>query len=1310
MRVLSWIAAASTILFLLTVLAALFALRNQKFHHYVLHAAQQKASEVLGSQVELQDFDLGWSGSGPALKLQGVVVHGAAPYASPPLLQAKSIYLQVMITSFLHRNWYLNDIRIEGPVVRIFADKHGQTNIPTPPAYHPARRKTNVFDLGIRHLALNRGQIYYNDQKAELSADVHDVSLQSGYDILQREYAGSISYRDGHVQLQTAPPLAHQLDLRFRATPATLTIEDAVLKTPRSYATFQARVDNYAFPAIHARYRAEIDGGELQSPLNMHSLPHGVIHVVGTLNYQDETGLPFLASTNASGTIRSDELTFKHEKLLVRASRIGAEYNLHRGDALVSNIRAQLLGGSLEGALAMHDLTRNPSSRLKARLNRISAAAIQELAGATAANRPVVKGALNAKADATWSKDFADLLANAAIEVNAEFVSSMRGATPVNAKIRGQYDARRELLRVHPSTVRTPQNTVTLAGAVSRRSALQVHLQSRDLREIEDLAAAFIGPDAGPFGLYGQADFAGTVSGPLRDPRINGQLKGSNLKLRETAWKSAQVRFTASSTGVRLDQGTLIPVKQGKITFQGSTLLRDWSFTETSPFEVRLNARNINASDIVKAAGIRTPVTGTVTTDIQAHGTQLAPIGQGKVLLARASVADVALHSANLTIQGSGSVVSAKLRADSPAGTVIGNLQYQPRQQSYQADLQATQIKLDQLAPARTRDLELAGLLHLNATGRGTLKDPGWQAAIEVPRLSIRNQVLQNLRLTANVGDRVATLDLAAEMAGTKTAGHGVIQLNGDYPADVKFDTQAIPLQPLIAMYAPAQAASVTGQTELHATLRGPLKQKDQIEAHAVIPQLWVKYKDTIQLAAAGPIRADFANGSLDVKRSAIAGTGTDLIFQAHIPAAANAPASMLLQGTVDLRLAQLFDPDITSGGQLKFDIDSYGRRSDPNLQGQIRIINASFAQAGAPLGLRDGNGVLTLTRNRLDIREFQGKVGGGTVTGRGGIVYRPNLQFDMAMKAEGVRLLYEQSVRVTFNSGLALTGHYDDALLRGQVDVDQLSFTSNFDLLDFAGQFGGGEATLPPTGGFAQQLRLEVAIETPGVLSMSSRDLSLAGSAALRLRGTAAQPVMLGRINLTDGDLIFYGNRYLIQSGTIDLRNPSRTEPVLDVAANTTINQYNIQMHFWGPADHLHTNYSSDPALPPSDIINLIAFGKTSEAAAANPTPPGRLGAQSLIASQVSSQVTSRIAKVAGISQLSIDPVLGSSQQSPGARIAIQQRVTSKIFVTFATDLTSTQQQAVKLEYQLNRRTSFNAVRNQNGGLSFETTFRKDW
>jgi translocation and assembly module TamB len=93
-----------------------------------------------------------------------------------------------------------------------------------------------------------------------------------------------------------------------------------------------------------------------------------------------------------------------------------------------------------------------------------------------------------------------------------------------------------------------------------------------------------------------------------------------------------------------------------------------------------------------------------------------------------------------------------------------------------------------------------------------------------------------------------------------------------------------------------------------------------------------------------------------------------------------------------------------------------------------------------------------------------------------------------------------------------------------------------------------------------------------------------------------------------------------------------------------------------------------------------------------------------------VSSQLTSRVEKIAGISQLSVDPVLGGSGQTPGARIAIQQRVTSKIFVTFATDVTSTQREAISLQYQASPRLSFSGTRDQNGGFGFDTRIRKTW
>jgi translocation and assembly module TamB len=99
-------------------------------------------------------------------------------------------------------------------------------------------------------------------------------------------------------------------------------------------------------------------------------------------------------------------------------------------------------------------------------------------------------------------------------------------------------------------------------------------------------------------------------------------------------------------------------------------------------------------------------------------------------------------------------------------------------------------------------------------------------------------------------------------------------------------------------------------------------------------------------------------------------------------------------------------------------------------------------------------------------------------------------------------------------------------------------------------------------------------------------------------------------------------------------------------------------------------------------------------------------------VASQVSSQVTSRLSKVAGISQLSINPVLagGTSQGPPGANITIQQRVTGSLFVTFSSNVASTQNQTIQGQYQISPRLAVSATRDQNGGVAFDTLIKKTW
>ena len=119
----------------------------------------------------------------------------------------------------------------------------------------------------------------------------------------------------------------------------------------------------------------------------------------------------------------------------------------------------------------------------------------------------------------------------------------------------------------------------------------------------------------------------------------------------------------------------------------------------------------------------------------------------------------------------------------------------------------------------------------------------------------------------------------------------------------------------------------------------------------------------------------------------------------------------------------------------------------------------------------------------------------------------------------------------------------------------------------------------------------------------------------------------------------------------------------------------------------------------------------KWRSAAAADATPTNQ-AAQALVASQVSSQVTSRVSRIAGISQLSINPILANSstQTSPGASITIQQRVTGNLFVTFSSNFATTQGQTISGQYKVSPRVGINVTGDPNGGFAIDTTIKKTW
>lgn len=1324
---------------LLGAIIAAFVLNSNAGHSYLLRLIQTEAAKSLGVGVRLQNFTLHLSTL--SADVYGLTVDGAGPHAYPPLVQVEHGRVGVRVVSVFGGKWYFDSIRIDRPVARVYVDKNGVSNLPT--FKSNSKSNTSVFDLGIRHAVLTDGAVFYNDQPKALALDLRNVEFDSTFDSLEKKYSGTLAYSDGRVNYGGTIVPSHTLSVRFDATPGTFHVSPAKIASGNTQVSLTATLNNYSSPSIQAQYNATLDGKQLAGILHEASIPSGLVALAGSAQYHSDPHRAFLECLAVNGDLSSRELVSATPSLRATVSNLAAHYSLANGDATLHELRARVLGGTVVAHGTMTKIGENDShTKVDAKLNGISLADAKRVAGPSASTGPVaIAGTLNATATAAWGKNLDDLVAHTDAAISADVTSHHRqqaavvqasavavpansqaptgtaqpsGPVPVEGALHATYMAADKKLAVNDSHIRTPQTNVDLNGTLGDRSSLSVHLQVNDLREVDAIASLFRtaapGKAVEPLGLSGTANFNGVVTGSTTAPHLTGQLDAENLRVQGSAWKQIRTGIEASPSQVKLQHAELIPATQGRITINASAQLHKWSFSSNNPLQLQLNADQLDVTELIRLAGAQVPVTGTLAASVSMHGSILRPEGNGNITLTKAAAYGEPITSAKATFTGGGDQAHANLAVVSRAGSINGVVAADPNEKTFSAELTSSGIHLDQLESLKGNSANPTGVVVINAKGEGTFDNPQVDATIQIPKLDVQQQTISDIRLQAKLANHVANAQLTSTALNAAIKANAKVNLMGDYLADATIDTQSIPLGPLLATYAPDQAANLSGQTEVHGTLHGPLKNMRQVEAHVTIPVLKVDYSNTVQLAAAAPIHADYKDGTINVQRSSIRGTDTDLQFQGTIPTTGNAPMSLLLLGSIDMHLVQLFDPDLHTSGQIKFNVNSYGAARGQDVAGTIDLVEASLSSPDLPVGLQHCNGSFSLTKDRINISQFKGNVGGGTITAQGGVALRPAVQFDMGLAARDVRMLYPQGMREAIDANLRFTGTPKAAQLGGNVNLADLSFTRAFDLSNFINQFTGG-VEAPPSQGFTQDIALNVAVHSTNNVNLVSRTLSVGGSANLQVRGTASDPVILGRVNLTGGDVIFNGNRYVLTGGTIQFVNPSVTQPVINLTMSTSIQQYNISMRFDGPIDQMRTQYTSDPALPPADIIHLLAFGSTTEASAQNATPANQQ-AESLVANQVSSQVTSRLSKVAGISQLSINPVLaGGTQQGPaGAAITIQQRVTGNLFVTFSSNVQTTQGQTIQGEYHLSPRVSLSATRDPNGGFAVDTQIKKSW
>jgi translocation and assembly module TamB len=287
--------------------------------------------------------------------------------------------------------------------------------------------------------------------------------------------------------------------------------------------------------------------------------------------------------------------------------------------------------------------------------------------------------------------------------------------------------------------------------------------------------------------------------------------------------------------------------------------------------------------------------------------------------------------------------------------------------------------------------------------------------------------------------------------------------------------------------------------------------------------------------------------------------------------------------------------------------------------------------------------------------------------------------------------------------------------LLSGRVTVERVTLAGGLEVAGslFSTKEGiNGPSTSSP---FLRNLQFDIqAVSTPDA-RMQWPGAELEAEADLRVRGTWEHPIILGHIHVLSGDLLFHGNRYRVARGDINFANPFRLDPVVNVEASTTIQQYEITLNFNGPASKLTLAYRSDPPLPAQDIVTLLALGQTSSEGTSRSAGNSQstAGATALLSEAVSSQVGGRLEKLFGITNFRVDPALvgvgsTSTGQNAAARVTVQQQVTRNITITYISNVGSTQEQVIQVEYNVNRNVSIVALRDYNGTFGIDVKIKK--
>ena len=1313
------------------LLAGIFVVQSDWFKNKVRERIVAVAEKATGGRVEIGRFNYNWREL--TAEVVPFILHGKEPPSSPPFFRAEKIQIGLKIVSALKKQVDIASVIVERPQVFVTVAPDGSTNVPNPNVLRSNKNfPEQLLDLKVQRFALDDGWAEYNSHRIPLEIRGEHLQASLAYEAAGPRYIGQVS--STHVRAASPAvqlPVTFNFDSKLALERNSLQVLEATVAAESSKVTLRGSITDFSSPRGAFDVAASAPVSELKKAFQLPLESSGRFSFSGRATVESN---PF--QYKAEGKLTGRELAYAYNDVTIRDIGLASHLQITSSAINLPEIEVSALHGKFRGSARIANFKRLAVE------GRVQDFSLKELADVNRRPTGQLNGTVNGSIILNSSLTRTGL-ADTTLEAHLDLTPGI-GGVPVQGAVSVIYDQRAGKIQLPSAEVNLGSTHVTASGTLGE--TLTVHVDSKDLN---DAMAAFplFGenpPDKLPVALReGSVQFDGSLKGPLTNPRVSGKAEGGPVALDKQQFDHFVTVFDLDRSAADLRSFT---AQQGKMRLDGQARLslQDWRLEDASTVSALVSVRGGDLHTLAVQNGIDLPATGTLAATLHVMGSLDSPLVTGKVDIQNVTAYEEHFDTAqaDITFTTTGLEISQGEARSGPARISLNGAYNHPAKDWKDGSLRF-EVTSDGLTVAQFKHVQnfrdgLAGQMDLKASGTAKLVSGSVELTSLNGQLYLRNAVLDgrpygDLELTASTRLPLLTLAARVNLGGIQIQGNGEWRMEGDYPGQARIEIPRVPFATLHDLAPGPHLRSelpFDGFLQGEATVTGALNKPSAMKADITLSSVQFSARPNLRplagaqaqdlvLRNAQPVQLQATTKSIDIRSANFVAKETTLDASGHVALDSTNPWDLGIKGRINLSILQIFNPDLLASGTSVVSAAVRGSFTEPQVEGRLELMNASLFLRDFPNGLDQANGLILFDRNRATVQTLSAVTGGGTVSFQSGsfIGFRgPALLYRVQATASNVRYRSPDGLSITADSTLSLTGTSENSVLSGSVTVIRAAFNPRTDvgaLLAAMAKPLSVSSTTPNE--YLRGVQFDVQMTSARSLEVeTSLTSNIQADTNLRLRGTPDRPVMLGYINVNSGQIEFFGNKYTINRGEMNFYNPAKIEPIIDMDLETRVRGITVDISFAGPLNKLNFSYRSDPPLQANDIIALLAVGRTPSTA--GPLASSQLNANSsplatgsnALLGQAIAPVSGRLQKFFGVSHIKVDPQLTGVTTIPQARLTLEQQISADITLTYITNLAVTNQQIVRVEWDLNKKWSVVALRDENGAFSVDFQYRK--